>query len=64
MKRNLDKDYDIIKFISLFRNSHSYDEFKVKCDMNLIECIISKDEFDDMHILNHNSTYEHKMTVL
>ena len=63
MKYDLDKDDDIVKFMDFLYSCSSYDELKAKCDMSLIECTISKAEFDSIHAAHHKLD-EHKMTVL
>ena len=43
--KNDNYDFDICEMIDIIRQSSSYEEFCIKCDMNNIEVIIDKNEF-------------------
>ena len=39
-------DFDAYKVIDIWKTSSTYDEFCIKCDMQDIECIITREEFE------------------
>lgn len=39
-------EFDENIFVQLLKESNSYEEFRLKLDIEDIECIISKDEYD------------------
>lgn len=41
-------DYDIDAMVDALRNTSTYDEFRMKCDLIGIECIITRDEYSHL----------------
>lgn len=41
-------DYDIDAMVDVLRSSSTYDEFRMKCDLIGIECIITRDEYSHL----------------
>ena len=39
-------DFDAYRVIDIWKTSSTYDEFCIKCDMQDIECIITREEFE------------------
>ena len=39
--------YDYTSFFDLFNKSKSYDEFCIQCDLNQVDVILTRQEFDD-----------------
>ena len=62
MKYDISEDYDVLQFMNFLYNSSSYEELKMKCDINLMECIINKHEFDQVYAAHHKLD-EHEVTV-
>ena len=44
-KENDIDGFDVESMVSLIKSSSSYDEFRIKCDIQDIECIITRKEF-------------------
>ena len=42
----MDDGYDVDAMFDLIRICNSYDEFRVKSDLDELECIITREEFD------------------
>ena len=38
--------FDESKMVNAIRSSSTYDEFRIKCDIDDNECIITRDEFE------------------
>ena len=45
---HMDNDYDVNKLFELLQNSSSYEEFRMKCDLEDLECIITQREFEEI----------------
>ena len=48
-----DISYDDALLMQLMENSASYEEFRMNCDLHDIECIVSRNEFDKFHHVQH-----------
>lgn len=44
------EDFDADMMLNMIKSTLSYDEFRVKCDINNIECIISQEEYDSLKL--------------
>lgn len=43
---HMEKDeFDVDLMMNALKSSSTYDEFRIKCDVNNVECIISREEY-------------------
>ena len=54
----MDNDYDVKKLFGLLQNSSSYEEFRMKCDLEDIECIITQREFEELKATYANAFHD------
>ena len=43
---NITMDFDVDNMLEALKRSPTYDEFRIYCDVNCLEVIITRDEFD------------------
>ena len=57
------EDYDVDLLVELVKKSSTYDEFRIQCDMNDIESIIAREEYDNIRQVFCSGTYSTEQDV-